>query len=164
MYCPHCKAIIADNSLFCNHCGQSTNTTPAAQPYYAPPVRKPAPPKRRNPGFGLGLAGMICGIASANLAIPVVICFWFPYVWIYLAVFALLSGTAGIISLILSINGLNKSKNAGFKNKFATAGLITSIIALSVSVAIILLVALLVILLVFVMLIGSGLIMNDLTM
>jgi len=70
-----------------------------------------------NPGKGLGIAGMVLGIVAL-----VLFCVW------YLAI------PCAIVGLILSIIGKGKSKAAGAPTGMATAGMVTSIIALALDI------------------------------
>lgn len=80
-----------------------------------PPYGGPVGPQ--DPGKGLAIASMVCGIAGLVLA-------WF-------------SGTGlvpGIVGLILAIMSGNKSQAVGLKRSgMATAGLVCSIISLALS-------------------------------
>jgi hypothetical protein len=95
--------------------GQGSGGLPPYQPsesahQAAPPVPSYAgqvQPPQTNPGQGLGIAGLICGILLGPLA---------------------------FIGLILSIVGFNKSKKAGQKNGIALAGIIVSAILFVISV------------------------------
>ena len=83
-----------------------------------PPPMPPQPqPKKSVPGKGLGIAGMIVGIASL----------------VYFVVFYI-SIPAAITSLVLSNISLNKAKEVGMTNKMPVAGIVCSIIALVLSV------------------------------
>ena len=67
-----------------------------------------------NPGQGMGIASMVCGIAS--LIIPFV-------------------GTAtAIVGLILGVLSKKKSQEAGMPSGMATAGIVCSVIALAISI------------------------------
>ena len=81
-----------------------------------PPVQPQPQPKKSVPGKGLGIAGMIVGIASLVYS-----------VFFYLAI------PAAITSLILSSISLNKAKQAGMTNKMPVTGIVCSIIALVLS-------------------------------
>ena len=82
-----------------------------------PPVQPQPQPKKSVPGKGLGIAGMIVGIAS---------------LWYF--VFFFLSIPAAITSIILSNISLKKAKAVGETNKMAVTGIVCSIIALVLSV------------------------------
>lgn len=72
----------------------------------------PQQPNKQVPGYGLGIAAMIVGIASL----------------------AFLSIAGAIVGLILSIKATNLAKEAGMTNSMAKAGLVCSIVGLAVSV------------------------------
>jgi hypothetical protein len=86
---------------------------PVNAPQQMAPQTYPGPygaPPPTNPGKGLGVAGLICGI---------------------------LLGPGAFIGLILSIVGLRKSKKSGFSNGVAVAGIVISSLAFVVWVIII---------------------------
>ena len=85
-----------------------------------PPQAPPQSPvgAAPNPGRGLGIAGMVLGIVALAL-----FCIW------YVAI------PCAIVGLILSIIGKNKSKAANAPTGMASAGIILSIIALIIAVA-----------------------------
>ena len=139
MKCIHCGQELIPNAKFCNNCGQPVpvqqpQSQPQPQPqsqyqaqpgYYNPyngamppptPVQPQPQPKKSVPGKGLGIAGMIVGIASLVYS-----------VFFYLAI------PAAITSLILSSISLNKAKQAGMTNKMPVTGIVCSIIALVLS-------------------------------
>ncbi len=138
MKCNHCGQELLPGAKFCNHCGQpvpveqpqpqpqaqeqaqfqSQQQTPQGDfnPYYNPSFNGSMPPpqqpsKQQMPGYGLGIAAMIVGIASL----------------------AFLSLAGAIVGLVLSIKATNKAKEAGIVNNMAKAGLVCSIIALVLS-------------------------------
>lgn len=115
MFCPNCGSQNDDNARFCATCSKPfvENSQPV-QPMQPAVV----------PGKGMGIAAMILGIVSL-----VLFCFW------YLAI------PCGIVGLILGILSLNKAKAVGMKNGLATAGIITSAIAIGIAVIIVLLAA-----------------------
>lgn len=144
MKCIHCGQELIPDAKFCNNCGQpiqvqqpqpQAQVQPQAQPqpqfdpqhqpgYYNPyngAMPPPPPvqpqPKKSVPGKGLGIAGMIVGIASLV----------YSFVF-YIAI------PAAITSLILSGISLNKAKQAGVTNKMPVTGIVCSIIALVLSV------------------------------
>ena len=140
MKCIHCGQELIPNAKFCNNCGQPVpvqqpQSQPQPQPqsqyqaqpgYYNPyngamppptPVQPQPQPKKSVPGKGLGIAGMIVGIASL----------------VYSVFFYLAAIPAAITSLILSSISLNKAKQAGMTNKMPVTGIVCSIIALVLS-------------------------------
>ncbi|MDR2501793.1 MAG: DUF4190 domain-containing protein [Oscillospiraceae bacterium] len=70
-----------------------------------------------DPGKSLGIAGMVCGIASLVI----------PYGGIAVA----------IVGLILSVIAKKKSEEVGLKNGMAQAGMVCSIIALAWSIVLV---------------------------
>ncbi len=135
MFCSQCGTNNAENAAFCAGCGaplanepikqevpiQDTPMQPENPVYQAPqndfqPSYTPTP-NPSLPGKGMGIAGMILGIASI-----VFMCTF------YLAI------PCAIVGLILSCCAKSKAKKAGMKNGFAVAGIITSSIGLAVAV------------------------------
>ncbi len=136
MFCSQCGTNNADGAAFCAGCGapleneqtvkqeapvQDTPVQPEAPVYQAPqndfqPSYNPTP-NPELPGKGMGIAGMILGIASI-----VFMCTF------YLAL------PCAIVGLILSCSANGKAKKAGMKNGFAVAGIITSAIGLGLVV------------------------------
>lgn len=136
MFCSQCGTNNADNAAFCAGCGaplangqplkqetpvQDTPMQPENPVYQAPqndfqPSYTPTP-NPSLPGKGMGIAGMILGIASI-----VFMCTF------YLAL------PCAIVGLILSCSAKSKAKKAGMKNGFAVAGIITSAIGLGLGI------------------------------
>ena len=140
-YCPSCNTPNDDANAICASCGASfapMYNAPPPQGYppqqqgyppqqqgYAPPPQgyppqpgyAPAPPKP--PGFGLGIASMICGILA------LLICY---VPWVNIASLVL-----SIVGLVLAIMAKKKNAEVGAPPGMATAGLVTSIIALVIS-------------------------------
>ena len=98
------------------------------QPVHTPQPMAPPPryqPPQQKQGNGLAVAGMVLGIIGL-----VSICFWF------------IGLPCAILGLILSCLGKSKSKITGTGGGMATAGIITSAIALAlVAIGIILMIA-----------------------
>lgn len=93
--------------MFCDKCGSTLNANGQC-PVCDAPISFDQPTAISDPGKGLGLAGMIVGIAS------------------------IFSGLAvGIVGLILSNMAKTKSEAAGFVNTFAKVGRITSTIGIA---------------------------------
>lgn len=115
MVCKHCGSQNAEGVRFCTNCGadlsaeQTTTYTPYPQgnpygynqPQNTQPASQPAP----QPGKGLAIAGMVCGIISL-LCLPIVL------------------GPLGII-----FGGVAKSK--GCRSGMATAGIVCGAIGLA---------------------------------
>lgn len=126
MVCPNCGAQIPQGTSFCQLCGTSVqNAQPQYQSQYqyptypnqygAPPVKDP-----EVPGKGQGVASMILGIISlvsfCSFSVPII---------------------CAIISIVLGCVSKSKAKAAGMKNGMATAGIVMSVICLSLWVFII---------------------------
>ena len=138
--------------MFCTKCGSTLNENGVC-PVCSAPVSDPidpdlifdTPPAASNPGKGLGIAGMITGIASLLCN---TVCACIPLV-------NYVTGALGlpltIVGLILSIIAKKKSKAAGFPNGMATAGLITSIVSIVIYAL-----AVIVIILYFVLVLGAS--------
>lgn len=136
MKCVFCGSEVQKGAKTCSVCGVAveeeqshddlfdSRPAPASSPRPRPdPAPAPTPVKpEKDPGKGLGLAGMILGIASVALGIFGCCC--------SMNVFFCL--TVSVVGLILSILAANKSKKAGFKNVFATVGIIISAIATAI--------------------------------
>ena len=128
MKCVFCGSEVQKGAKTCSVCGVAveeelshddlfdSQPTPAPRPEPRP---NPAPVKpARDPGKGLGVAGMILGIASVVLGVFGCCCtmnIFFCF-------------TVSVVGLVLSILAANKSKKTGFKNVFATVGIIISAI------------------------------------
>ena len=93
IYCQKCGAQNDDNAQFCVGCG-----TPFAQPQKNDVVSK-------QPGKGLAIASLVCGIVSF---------FW-----------------AGIVLGILALIFGGVAKSKGYKGGMATAGIVLGIIGLA---------------------------------
>ncbi len=119
MICNNCGTENENGCKFCAKCGaalsapvETTYASPA--PTYAPPVnnaynanynyatQNPQPAAQANPGKGLAIAGMVCGILSF---------FCFAYIL----------GTLGIIFGAIA-------KNKGCRSGMATAGIVCGVI------------------------------------
>lgn len=138
MFCSQCGMNNADNAAFCAGCGAPlANEQPVAQEApqqpEAPVVQQPQgdfqpsytpTPSPELPGKGMGIAGMILGIASL-----VLMCYF------YIAL------PCAIVGLILSCSANGKAKKVGMKNGCAVAGIITSSIGLGLGVIYLLLAA-----------------------
>jgi hypothetical protein len=51
LLCPHCQSVLADNSSFCNHCGQQMQARPQSEPEYTPEPQAPPPPAQVSKGI-----------------------------------------------------------------------------------------------------------------
>ena len=137
MNCKNCGAFFADGEAFCPNCGcpvvnsqpnpnytqpgtnyQQTNQQPYQQPgasYQQPTTPyvqynyQPVQSANTDPGYTLGIVSFILGIASLVTNILVV---------------------PSIVGLILGIMASKKSKEAGFKNTYATVGTVLSSVSL----------------------------------
>lgn len=111
MICRNCGTDCPDGAMNCVTCGAPLY---AEQQYYA----QPAPQNTKNPGKGLGIAGMVLGIISLVLictaAEAAIVC--------------------AIVGLILSACGMGMSKKAGKSNGMGVAGLVCSIISLALAI------------------------------
>ena len=151
-YCPACNAQNDDATAFCVSCGAALGQAPQgyappppqgyppqqqayppAQQAYAPPPQgyppqqqgyappppgyAPVPPKP--PGYGMGIASMVLGILA------LLICY---VPWVNIASLVL-----SIVGLVLAIMAKKRNAEVGAPPGMATAGLVTSIIALIVS-------------------------------
>ena len=123
MNCSFCGAELENGSSFCGVCGNSTYSvgyTPVA-----------VVEKKKNPGFVFGLISLICGIVavlSVLAGLPYCCC-------VYVAVPVMIGGgilgtILAIVSIVLAIIGLKKSKAGGFKNAMAIVGIILSVLAM----------------------------------
>lgn len=113
--CTQCGFQLQDFDNVCPQCGTVQPLQQAqAMPQYAPVM---APSAAKDPGKGLGIAGMVLGIVGLVL-------FCFVYVGL----------PCSIVGLILSAVGMKKSEAAGFGNGMGKAGLICSLIAVAIDV------------------------------
>ena len=150
--CPTCNQPNDDATAFCSSCGapfEQISSTPPPQGYapppqdYAPPPQGYAPPPPQGyapppqgypppppqgyappppkpPGYGMGIASMVLGIVA------LLICY---VPWVDIASLVL-----SIVGLILAIIAKKKNAEVGAPPGMATAGLVTNIIALVISV------------------------------
>ena len=92
-------------------------------PGYGPPGYGPpgyGPPPGSYPGKGMSIAGMVLGIVG--------LVFTFFGLGIFIGI------PASIVGLVLAIMGRNKAMAVGAPTAMATAGLVTSIVALGISI------------------------------
>lgn len=116
MFCQNCGRQNPDGTSFCSNCGSALNGAPVAP---VAPVTPVVPRPAEVPGKGLGIASMVVGIISL-----VMFCTgWF-------AIICAIVGTA------LGGVALKKAKDAGVKNAMATAGLVCSVVALGLAIAV----------------------------
>ncbi len=111
-FCPKCGTQNDDNNIHCVNCGEQLAVMQAIfpqavyqQPYRCPPV----------PGKGLGIASMVLGILS--------ILFWGSI---------LLPIPCAIVGIILGTISLKKAKQVGTTNGMAVAGIVCSIVTVSI--------------------------------
>jgi hypothetical protein len=97
--------------MVCNNCGSELNEN-----NICPNCSTPA----TDPGKVLGIVGMISGIVAVLSNACACGC----------GFAALLGGPLSLVGLGISIYAMKKSKAAGFSNGMATAGMITSIVAI----------------------------------
>lgn len=100
MFCSKCGNSNPDNALHCSACGEPLVSNPNPAPAY-----NPAPASE--PGKGLAIASMVCGIVS------------FFFFGLVLSVVALVLGLV--------------AKNKGYTGGMATAGVATGSVALGLS-------------------------------
>ncbi|MBQ6381280.1 MAG: DUF4190 domain-containing protein [Clostridia bacterium] len=151
MICPRCGRQTPDNNPRCINCGlqfqqaprpqqpqQSQYQQQPQQPQYQPQPQQPQyqqpqyqqpqqpqyqPPQQPGaaqpsvPGKGLSIAGMVCGIVSL-----VFICTTWG------------SLIPAIVGVVLSAIGFSKAKKAGVKSGMATAGIVTSCVAIGIDI------------------------------
>lgn len=122
MVCPFCQAELSATDKTCPMCGAPVNETPTQKPETQ--INYDIPMDIEDPGKKMGLVGMIMGIASLVLAMFSCCC------CTYASVVILIAAIAG---LVLSIIAMNKSKKVGLKNTQALVGLITSGVAILLS-------------------------------
>ena len=135
MLCPICGTLNDDNLQFCCACGNDMYAQPQVQyqqpdyqdpnqqygyqqtgyqqPYYQQPYYQPAP--KKDPGKVLGIVGFSLAMGSFVVSDGVLL---------------------AIAGIIVSAIGFKKSKEAGFNNGFAKAGLISSIIVTAITLVI----------------------------
>jgi len=106
IYCPKCGAANADGSTKCATCGVEFQV-PNAMPGMGMPPMTPMTPAAQ-PGKGLAIAGLVCGIVSF-------FCF-------------------GIVLSILAIIFGGVAKSKGFRGGMATAAIVLGVIALVLTV------------------------------
>lgn len=106
MYCKNCGNNVADGLAYCDVCGADMNADVTS---YEENVVESVPAV--DPGKGLGIASMVMGIVGFTCCNPF--------------------GLVGLIGLILGIVANKKSKAAGFKNTFATVGIIICAITIA---------------------------------
>ena len=94
MFCSKCGNSNPDNALHCSACGE-------------PLVSSPNPAPASEPGKGLAIASMVCGIVSF---------FFFGLV-------------LGVLALVLGL----VAKNKGYTGGMATAGVATGAVAIGLS-------------------------------
>ena len=103
--------------------GNYNQYPPPPPPGYGPPGYGPpgyGPPPGSYPGKGMSIAGMVLGIVG--------LVFTFFGLGLFIGI------PASIVGLVLSIIGRNKAMMVGAPMGMATAGFITSIVALGISV------------------------------
>ncbi len=115
MYCHHCGSCIEEEAAFCPNCGISLQTAPveAAQPASNCAVEQQPVRKKDEPGKGLAIAGMVCGIVSI---------FYFRII-------------AGALGLIFGLVARHK----GYQKGMATAGIACGSVGLGIGVLLFLL-------------------------
>ena len=127
MVCKICGANNTDDAKFCANCGEVFENVAAEQAEtsfeYDPNVASVEPDFNTttvvtDPGKTFGLISMIIGIVSAVLGVACT------------CALGCIGGTfpalVGVAGFVLGIIGMNKSKQAGFKNKNALIGIILS--------------------------------------
>lgn len=130
MICPRCSRQLPDGSKFCDGCGLAlTNQAPTQAPTYQQPGPFPNAPQQYPypqaplvapvavPGKGLGIASLVLGILALIISC-------FPIIDL---LFSVTGATLGII-------GFSKAKKVGMSNGIAVAGLVCSIVALSINI------------------------------
>ena len=128
MICSKCGAELQDGAQFCNKCGQriefmpqqqqqpqqQTQYTPAQNPWGGNVPNQPMR-SEEEPGKGLATASLILGILSL--------------VFIFVGTYALIGTLLGSIGIILAA----VAKKKGNKSGVGTAGLVMSIIGVSLT-------------------------------
>ena len=102
MFCPNCGSTNPDGAKFCAGCGADMTTGSAPvqeQVVYTQPV------PTKQPGKGMAIAGMVCGIVSF-------LCF--PYI-------------LGVLGIIFGA----VAKNKGYRGAMATAGIACGAVGLA---------------------------------
>ena len=135
MFCPTCGTLNEDGVPFCGGCGaklmaqqqavqqpvyqQPTYQQPAYQPPVYQPYWQPMQPAYQPPlpGKGMGVAGMILGIAAVSFGVV-----WF------------LSAICAVLAIIFSAISQSKARRVGRNNGMAIAGLICGGIGLAIAV------------------------------
>ncbi len=160
MFCPNCGSQIDDNSKFCASCGATVVEEPAPQPepqaqqpqyqqpqYQQPQYQQPQyqQPQRQQPqymyvkkrpvpGRGLGIAGMVLGIISlvyafAGFVAAIDIAEYSRFERRFEALLPVFLLTLILSVLGVSLAGAGKSK--GYRTGISSAGVVTSVISLS---------------------------------
>lgn len=112
MFCKNCGQQIADQAVFCVHCGAATDAASALN------VQQAVPAKRTNgfaiAGFVLTLIGLFCGYYTYDI-VP-------------------------LLGLIFSIVGLVKSKEYGSGRGLSIAGIVISLASIVLCIVLIIVV------------------------
>ncbi|MBR5280513.1 MAG: zinc-ribbon domain-containing protein [Clostridia bacterium] len=113
MFCMNCGTELKPDTIFCHNCGTKviTNMQEAPTPIEVQSTIS------KNSGRGFGIASLVLGIVSLALSFQGSIA---PCI-------------CGILGIIFGAIGMGISKKAGVRNRCATAGLILSIIGVSVT-------------------------------
>ena len=134
MICPRCGKQTPDNYNTCVNCGlqlvrgrqpqqgyqqpprpMGPNSYPAPQNVNPNPVNSPYNQPPAVPGKGLSIAGMVCGIVSLVLLCTS----WFSLI-------------PAVVGVVLSAIGYSKAKAVGAQKGMATAGIVTSTVAIGI--------------------------------
>lgn len=120
MFCPICGKDCAENTAFCDNCGNPLNRPAPVIPSQDPHASAQAPtqPIGELPGKTMGIIGMILGI----LSILGGCCLFF------------VSIPCSVAGIILSAISMKRAKEVSRRNNFALAGLICSIVGLVLAV------------------------------
>ncbi len=110
MFCPNCGTPAEEGQSSCANCGAAL-TVQAPQPVVAVP--------KSSPGKGFGIASMVLGIVSLVL-----------FCVVYVAI------PCAIVGIVLGAVSILKAKKVGASCGMGIAGLVCSIIALAILVAI----------------------------
>ncbi len=104
-FCANCGAEVSDGYAFCEKCGTPVNdAAPQAAPAGQPVYNQYGPAPQQQAGNGMAVGGFVCSLIGLLLCC---------------------GGIVSIVGLILSIIGLNKSKQLNGAGKgLAIAGII----------------------------------------
>lgn len=125
-FCPKCGNVVADGSMFCNHCGNPINVQ------YVQPVQPVQPVqyyvKPKIPGRGFGISSMVLGIIGLFYGFVFLMALTdIPY---YAAESMLPSVLMFSVLSILAVCFGAAARNRGYNNGICKSGLTMGIIGL----------------------------------